>query len=57
MDATKRFRQGNGILDKPLSKGKQEVALSAFALLFSEMIQYSQNRVKSVAELQVSFYS
>jgi len=51
---TKRFRLGNGILDKPLSKGKQEVALSAFALLFSEMIQYSQNRVKSVAELQVS---
>ena len=52
MDSSKKIRSGNGILDKSLSKGKQEVSLSTFALLFSEMIQYSQNRVKSVAELQ-----
>ncbi|KFW12005.1 Trafficking protein particle complex subunit 5, partial [Fulmarus glacialis] len=29
-----------------------EVSLSAFALLFSELVQYCQNRVYSVAELQ-----
>ncbi|XP_078485132.1 trafficking protein particle complex subunit 5-like [Ciona intestinalis] len=50
MDQSKRPRIT--ILDKPTSRGKQEVSLSAFALLFSEMIQYSQNRVRSVAELQ-----
>ncbi|CAK8689639.1 trafficking protein particle complex subunit 5-like [Clavelina lepadiformis] len=50
MEISKRSRIT--ILDKPLSRGKQEVSLSAFSLLFSEMIQYSQNRVKSVAELQ-----
>ena len=43
------------ILDNPLSKGKQEVSLSTFALLFSEMVQYSQNKVRSVNELQVNF--
>ena len=52
MESSKKFRGGNGILDRSLSKEKQEVSLSAFALLFSEIIQYSQNRVKSVAELQ-----
>nr|CAB3267228.1 trafficking protein particle complex subunit 5-like [Phallusia mammillata] len=50
MDSGKRFR--STILDKQLSRGKQEVSLSVFALLFSEMIQYSQNRVRSVSELQ-----
>lgn len=40
------------IIDRPLSRGRQEVSLSVFALLFSEMVQYSQNRVRSVAELQ-----
>jgi Transport protein particle (TRAPP) component len=28
------------------------VSLSAFALLFSEMIQYSQNRVESISDLE-----
>lgn len=40
------------ILDKSLSKGKSEVHLSTFALLFSEIVQYSQNRSSSIAELQ-----
>uniref|UniRef100_A0A914EII2 Trafficking protein particle complex subunit 5 n=1 Tax=Acrobeloides nanus TaxID=290746 RepID=A0A914EII2_9BILA len=40
------------ILDKSLSKGKAEVNLSSFALLFAEMIRYAQNKVNSVEELQ-----
>ncbi len=55
------------ILDKSLSRGKSEASiliylfetiiylqinLSTFALLFVEMIRYSQNRVNTVAELQ-----
>uniref|UniRef100_A0A915DAS6 Trafficking protein particle complex subunit 5 n=1 Tax=Ditylenchus dipsaci TaxID=166011 RepID=A0A915DAS6_9BILA len=41
-----------GILDKSLSKGKNEVNLSTFALLFAEIIRYAQNKVNTVAELQ-----
>ncbi|XP_065834374.1 trafficking protein particle complex subunit 5-like [Oscarella lobularis] len=44
-------KQQVGILDRALSKGKGEVNLSAFALLFSEIVQYCQNRVHSVNEL------
>jgi len=40
------------ILDRPLSKGKYEVSLSAYALLFSEIVQYYQSRVFTVTELQ-----
>ncbi|XP_054713975.1 trafficking protein particle complex subunit 5-like [Uloborus diversus] len=40
------------ILDKPLSKGRCEVNISTYALLFSEIVQYCQNRVLSVPELQ-----
>ena len=29
-----------------------QVSLSAFALLFSELVQYNQNRVTSVADLE-----
>jgi trafficking protein particle complex subunit 5 len=39
-------------MDKSLSRGKGEVSLSAFALLFSEVVQYCQNRVYTVPELQ-----
>ncbi len=35
-------RPKTSILDKSLSRGKQEVSLSAFALLFSETVQYCQ---------------
>ncbi|XP_022200806.1 trafficking protein particle complex subunit 5 [Nilaparvata lugens] len=40
------------ILDKSLSKGRGEVSLSCFALLFCELVQYCQNRVYTVPELQ-----
>ncbi|KAF4520174.1 hypothetical protein B566_EDAN003886 [Ephemera danica] len=40
------------ILDRSLSRGKGEVSLSAFALLFSELVQYCQSRVFTVPELQ-----
>lgn len=40
------------ILDKPLSKGRAEINISTYALLFSEIVQYYQNRVYTVPELQ-----
>jgi hypothetical protein len=46
------IRPKTNILDKSLSRGKQEVSLSAFALLFSEMVQYCQSRSSTVPELQ-----
>ncbi|XP_045160600.1 trafficking protein particle complex subunit 5-like [Mercenaria mercenaria] len=45
-------RQKSSNLDKPLSKGKAEVNVATFALLFSEIVQYCQNRVYTVPELQ-----
>lgn len=48
-----RFTRGkSNILERPLTRPKTEVNLSAFALLFSEMVQYCQSRVYSVSELQ-----
>mmetsp|Transcript_11736 Transcript_11736/g.17779 ORF Transcript_11736/g.17779 Transcript_11736/m.17779 type:complete len:194 (+) Transcript_11736:75-656(+) len=41
-----------GILDRPLTKPKGEVSLSSFAFLFSEIVQYSQNRVTSIGDLE-----
>merc|ERR1712110_697733 len=46
------IRPKTSILDKSLSRGKQEVSLTAFALLFSEMVQYCQTRSNTVPELQ-----
>jgi hypothetical protein len=40
------------LMDKPLSKGKAEVSLSAFAYLFSELVQYSQTRVNQLQDLE-----
>ncbi|NWR60517.1 TPPC5 protein, partial [Bucorvus abyssinicus] len=40
------------LLERALGRPRTEVSLSAFALLFSELVQYCQNRVYSVAELQ-----
>ncbi|CAD6237478.1 GSCOCG00002333001-RA-CDS, partial [Cotesia congregata] len=45
-------RPRTSIIDKSLSKGKGEVSLSCYALLFSELVQYCQNRVYTVPELQ-----
>lgn len=50
MSLTNRNR--SSILDKPLSRGKGEVSLSCFALLFSEVVQYCQNKSHTVPELQ-----
>ena len=46
------------ILDRPITKKKNsnEVSLSAFSFLFSEMIQYSQGRVNQTNELQTKLY-
>lgn len=45
-----------GILDrsliKPAGVAKAEVSLSSFALLFSEIVQYNQNRVDSISDLE-----
>nr|XP_054765346.1 trafficking protein particle complex subunit 5-like [Lytechinus pictus] len=49
---TDRKLQKTSLVDRPLSKGKGEMNISTFALLFSEMVQYCQNRVSSVPELQ-----
>ncbi|KAL9683105.1 hypothetical protein QQ045_014920 [Rhodiola kirilowii] len=45
-------KQYANVLDKPLSKGKQEVSLSAFAFLFSELVQYNQTQVDNIGELE-----
>uniref|UniRef100_A0A7E4WDN5 Trafficking protein particle complex subunit 5 n=1 Tax=Panagrellus redivivus TaxID=6233 RepID=A0A7E4WDN5_PANRE len=41
-----------GILDKSLSKVKNEINISTYALLFSEMVRYAQNKVNNMQELQ-----
>eukprot|EP00090_Calanus_glacialis_P000214 TRINITY_DN10143_c0_g1_i1.p1 TRINITY_DN10143_c0_g1~~TRINITY_DN10143_c0_g1_i1.p1 ORF type:complete len:200 (-),score=70.17 TRINITY_DN10143_c0_g1_i1:87-686(-) len=46
------LRSKTTILDKSLSRGKQEVSLASFALLFSETVQYCQARSSTVPELQ-----
>ncbi|CAJ0587208.1 unnamed protein product, partial [Mesorhabditis spiculigera] len=43
--------KAQSILDKSLSKGKAEVNLSTFAVLFSEIIAYVQQRVKTTDQL------
>nr|GMD24329.1 trafficking protein particle complex subunit 5 [Ipomoea batatas] len=47
-----KIKQYTNVLDRPLSKGKQEVSLSAFAFLFSELVQYNQTQVDNIAELE-----
>lgn len=43
------------ILDRPLVlRPRGEVSLSAFAFLFSEMVQYTQERSQSVDDMQVN---
>ena len=41
-----------GILDRPIKRTAGEVNLSAFAFLLSEIVSYSQGRVKSVSNLE-----
>eukprot|EP01103_Thecamoeba_quadrilineata_P008613 TRINITY_DN1834_c0_g1_i2.p2 TRINITY_DN1834_c0_g1~~TRINITY_DN1834_c0_g1_i2.p2 ORF type:complete len:192 (-),score=41.40 TRINITY_DN1834_c0_g1_i2:1065-1640(-) len=40
------------IIDRPISKGKAEVSLSAFSFMFSELIQYLEGRVSEITELE-----
>eukprot|EP01126_Amoeba_proteus_P065406 TRINITY_DN9298_c0_g1_i1.p1 TRINITY_DN9298_c0_g1~~TRINITY_DN9298_c0_g1_i1.p1 ORF type:complete len:149 (-),score=27.06 TRINITY_DN9298_c0_g1_i1:476-922(-) len=42
------------IVDRPLpdKKSKNEVSLSAYSLLFSELIQYNQRRVSHIKDLE-----
>ncbi|GBG80615.1 hypothetical protein CBR_g31075 [Chara braunii] len=47
-----RSKQFLNVVDRPIGKGKNEVSLSAFAFLFSELVQYCQTRVDNVAELE-----
>ena len=51
------IRPKTSILDKSLSRGKAEVSLSAFALLFSELAQYCQSRSNTVPELQTALHA
>ena len=44
------------ILDRPLNKTRNsEVSLSAFAYLFSEMLQYAQKRASGIADLEAKW--
>ncbi|GAU40077.1 hypothetical protein TSUD_151210, partial [Trifolium subterraneum] len=47
-----KIKQYGNVLDKPLNKGKTEVSLSAFAFLFSELVQYNQTQVDNIGELE-----
>ena len=49
---TRRIGIRSSIYEKNILKSRGEVSLSAFALLFSELVQYSQNRVSSVSDLE-----
>jgi hypothetical protein len=40
------------ILDRPLTRGRGEVNLASFSLLFSEIVQYSFDRIHSVPDLE-----
>lgn len=40
------------IVDRPLAKGKEEVSLSAFSFLFSEIVQYCQSHAATVMDLE-----
>ena len=48
----KREAVTGSILDRPLGRGRGDVSLSAFALLFSEVVQYLQQSVLSIADLE-----
>lgn len=52
MSLTNRPR--TNILDRPLSRGKGEVSLSCFALLFSEVVQYCQSKGRTT-ELKTKY--
>ncbi|KAM8793930.1 TPPC5 protein, partial [Eudromia elegans] len=55
--AARFTRAKSPLLERPLGRPRGDVSLGAFALLFSELVQYCQNRVYSVAELQAQLAS
>uniref|UniRef100_A0A915II76 Trafficking protein particle complex subunit 5 n=1 Tax=Romanomermis culicivorax TaxID=13658 RepID=A0A915II76_ROMCU len=44
MTSSKSSSKQVGILDRTLSRAKNEINISTFGLLFCEMVQYSQNK-------------
>jgi trafficking protein particle complex subunit 5 len=51
MDASRRAVQ-RSIIDRPLSRGRAEVSLSAFSFLFSELVRNCRESIESIAELE-----
>lgn len=47
-----RYTRAQSNIDKPLTKPRGEVSLSAFSFLFSELVQYCQSKVQNVSELE-----
>eukprot|EP00041_Stephanoeca_diplocostata_P007874 m.113289 g.113289 ORF g.113289 m.113289 type:complete len:187 (-) comp17072_c0_seq3:275-835(-) len=41
-----------GILDRSIGRGKAEINLASFSFLFSEIVQYSHQRVESIPALE-----
>ncbi|RUS24249.1 NO signaling/Golgi transport ligand-binding domain-containing protein [Jimgerdemannia flammicorona] len=51
--ADSRYTRGKSTLERSLNKTKgAEVSLSAFAFMFSEMLQYAQKRVQGIQDLE-----
>lgn len=45
-------RSKKSIVDQPISKAQNSINLSAFSLLFCEIVEYSQSRSSTIPELQ-----
>ncbi|KAH6917137.1 transporter particle subunit trs31 [Coprinopsis sp. MPI-PUGE-AT-0042] len=53
LSTVKPYRPGPSIYDRPLNKSRGvEVSASAFAFLFSEIVQYTQKRVNGINDLE-----
>lgn len=55
MLSARTARQALNIVDRPIARTRAEVptvSLSAFALLFSELISYSMDRSASITDLE-----
>ncbi|KAF5749404.1 Eukaryotic translation initiation factor 4A1 isoform 3 [Tripterygium wilfordii] len=52
-----KIKQYSNVFEKRLSKGKQEVSLSASAFLFSELVQYNRTQVDNISELERSSWA
>jgi hypothetical protein len=52
LSATDDAGAARNILDRPLPNGAQQVSLSALSFLFAETIQYFQERIENVRELE-----